>query len=67
VGVTPRRYGLRGVVSGISLNKGDHDGRGTFGQRLIMLLIVRDFRRGDTVVKPVVKLFSLPLFILTLG
>jgi putative membrane protein len=57
-----------GVVHGISLNKGADDGRGTFGQRLLMLLIVAAiFAVVNTVVKPVVKLFSIPLFIITLG
>jgi putative membrane protein len=57
-----------GTVSGIALNKGAHDGRGSVSQRLIMLLIVAAiFAVVNTVVKPIVKLFSLPLFILTLG
>lgn len=56
------------VVSGVELNKGDGDGRGSVGDRLITLLIVAAiFGVVNTLIKPVVKLFSLPLFILTLG
>lgn len=57
-----------GVVSGIELNKGAGDGRGSVGDRLLILLIVAAiFGVVNTIVKPIVKLFSLPLFILTLG
>lgn len=57
-----------GVVSGIELNKGTGDGRGSVGDRLLVLLVVAAiFGVVNTIVKPVVKLFSLPLFILTLG
>ncbi len=56
------------VVSGIELNKGGGDGRGSVGDRLLILAIVAAiFGVVNTVIKPVVQLFSLPLFILTLG
>jgi putative membrane protein len=56
------------VVSGIELNKGAGDGRGSVGDRLLVLLVVAAiFGFVNTIVKPIVKLFSLPLFILTLG
>jgi putative membrane protein len=55
------------VVSGIVLNEGSGD-RGSTGDRLLVLLVVAAvFGVVNTIVKPVVKLFSLPLFILTLG
>lgn len=56
-----------GVLSGIELNEGSGD-RGSLGDRALVLLIVAAiFGVVNTLVKPVVKLFSLPLFILTLG
>lgn len=55
------------VVSGIQLNQGANADDSN-GQKLLMLLIVAAiFAVVNTVVKPIVKLFSLPLFILTLG
>ncbi|MGQ0623095.1 MAG: phage holin family protein [Sporichthyaceae bacterium] len=55
------------VVSGIQLNQGANADDSN-AQKLLMLLIVAAiFAVVNTVVKPVVKLFSLPLFILTLG
>jgi putative membrane protein len=56
------------AVHGIALNRGPHAGNGTFSQRLTVIIVVAAiFAVVNTVVKPVVKLFSIPLFILTLG
>lgn len=56
-----------GVVTGIALNEGSGD-RGSVGDRFLVLLVVAAiFGVVNTFVKPIVKLFSLPLFILTLG
>jgi putative membrane protein len=55
-------------VHGIALNKGPHEGNGTLTQRLTVIIVVAAiFAVVNTVVKPVVKLFAIPLFILTLG
>ena len=57
-----------GAVHGIDLNKGPHAGNGTLSQRVTVIIVVAAiFAVVNTVVKPVVKLFSIPLFILTLG
>jgi putative membrane protein len=57
-----------GAVHGIALDKGPHAGNGTFGQRVTVIIVVAAiFAVVNTIVKPIVKLFSLPLFILTLG
>jgi len=56
------------AVHGIALDKGPNAGNGTFGERVSVLIVVAAiFAVVNTVVKPVVKLFSLPLFIVTLG
>jgi putative membrane protein len=56
------------VVSGIELNKGSGDGRGSVGQRLTMLLIVAAiFAAVNAVVKPVATMIGLPLIVITLG
>lgn len=56
-----------GVVTGIVLNEGSGD-RGSTGDRFLVLLVVAAiFGVVNTIVKPIVKLFSLPLFIVTLG
>ena len=55
-------------VHGIALNKGPNAGNGTLSQRVTVIIVVAAiFAVVNTIVKPVVKLFSLPLFILTLG
>lgn len=54
------------VLNGIALNEGGD--RGSAGDRFLVLLVVAAiFGVVNTFVKPIVKLFSLPLFILTLG
>jgi putative membrane protein len=56
------------VVSGIELNKGSGDGRGSLGDRIVMLLIVAAiFAVVNAVVKPVATMIGLPLIIVTLG
>src|SRR5580704_17940442 len=56
------------AVHGIDLNKGPHAGNGTLSQRLTVIIVVAAiFAVVNTVVKPIVKLFSIPLIILTLG
>ena len=60
-------YMAAGVVSGIQLNQG-MNADDSFGQKFTTLLTVAAiFAVVNTVVKPIVKLFSLPLFIVTLG
>jgi putative membrane protein len=57
-----------GAVRGIDLNKGPNAGNGTLSQRVTVIIVVAAiFAVVNTLVKPVVKLFSLPLYILTLG
>jgi putative membrane protein len=56
------------VVGGIELNKGSGDGRGSVGQRAMMLLIVAAiFAVVNAVVKPIATMIGLPLIIVTLG
>src|ERR1700712_5547219 len=55
-------------VHGVDLNKGPHAGDGTLSQRVTVIIVVAAiFAIVNTLVKPIVKLFSFPLFILTLG
>ncbi|NXY92849.1 phage holin family protein [Streptomyces sp. BR123] len=51
------------LVSGITLDDGSPLGRRT----LTLVLVALVFGLVNLIVKPVVKLFSLPLFVLTLG
>ncbi len=51
------------LVSGITLDDGSSTGRRT----LTLILVALLFGLVNLIVKPVVKLLSLPLFILTLG
>jgi putative membrane protein len=56
------------AVHGVSIDKGPGHGNGTFGDRVLVVIVVAAiFGVVNTIVKPIVKLFSLPLFILTLG
>ncbi|MFF5447446.1 phage holin family protein [Streptomyces sp. NPDC012888] len=52
------------VLQGISLDGRDDS---TAGQALALILVALVFGLVNLIVKPVVKLLSLPLFILTLG
>ncbi|MEV1006306.1 phage holin family protein [Streptomyces sp. NPDC049881] len=52
------------LVGGITLGEGDSD---TSGKTVTLLVVALIFGVVNVVVKPVVKLFSLPLLILTLG
>ena len=52
------------LVTGISIAT---DGRDTYVQVLVVLFIALVFTVVNTAIKPVVKLLSLPLLILTLG
>ncbi len=51
------------LLSGITLDDGSSTGRRT----LTLILVALVFGLVNLLVKPVVKLFSLPLFVLTLG
>lgn len=56
------------VVGGIELNKGADDGRGSWGDRALMLLIVAAiFATVNAVVKPIATMIGLPFIIVTLG
>jgi len=56
------------VVSGIELNKGAGDGRGSFGDRVLTVVIVAAiFATVNAVVKPIATMVGLPLIIVTLG
>lgn len=56
------------VVSGIELNKGSGDGRGSVSDRLVMLLVVAAiFAAVNAVVKPIATMIGLPLIVVTLG
>ena len=55
------------TVDGIAITEGS-EGHGDTGKRIMMLLIVAAiFGIINAFIKPVVKLFALPLFFLTLG
>jgi putative membrane protein len=61
-------WGAAAVVSGIELNKGNHDGRGSWSDRLVVLIIVAAiFATVNAVVKPIATMIGLPLIIVTLG
>lgn len=56
------------VVSGIELNKGAHDGRGSFSDRLLTVIVVAAiFATVNAIVKPIATMIGLPLIIVTLG
>jgi putative membrane protein len=56
------------VVGGIELNKGAGDGRGSWSDRALMLLIVAAiFAVVNAIVKPVATMIGLPLIVVTLG
>ncbi|MBA3745163.1 phage holin family protein [Sporichthya sp.] len=56
------------VVGGIELNKGSDDGRGSWGDRAVMLLIVAAiFATVNAIVKPIATLIGLPLIVVTIG
>lgn len=56
------------VVGGIELNKGDDDGRGSWSERLVILVIVAAiFATVNAIVKPIATMVGLPLIIVTLG
>ena len=56
------------VVGGIELNKGAGDGRGSWSDRALMLVIVAAiFAIVNAVVKPVATMIGLPLIVVTLG
>jgi putative membrane protein len=56
------------VVGGIELNKGAGDGRGSWSDRALMLLIVAAiFAIVNAIVKPVATMIGLPLIVVTLG
>ncbi len=56
------------VVGGIALNKGGEDGRGSWSDRALTLLIVAAiFAAVNAVVKPIATILGLPFIVITLG
>lgn len=56
------------VVGGIELNKGSDDGRGSWADRAVTLLIVAAiFATVNAIVKPIATIVGLPLIVVTIG